>query len=164
MNEIPETAVKYRFAAFGARGTITLRADCVHIRTRSYLGWWEQTIPLEHVSPNYATLTSTPGIYIWAWIMAILFAWLGIYGIIWGIALYPQKLVSGVLLLFSVWFMLYLFRRRKTEWIMFLTPQVGHGVNYTRQGPDKLECDNFTRQIVESINANRRAEKIRTTG
>ncbi len=151
MNENPEVIARYRFAAFGVSGTITLKTDGVHSCTRSYLGWWEQTMPLEHLSPNYATLTATPPTYIWAWIFGVLFAWIGIYGIIWGIAAYPQKLVGVFLLLSCVWFMWYLYRLRKTEWIIFLTARASHSLSYTRQGPDEKMCDEFTRQVVDLI-------------
>ena len=162
MNQNPENRTTYRFAVFGARGTVILAADRVHIRTRSYLGWWEQTIPLEHLSPNYAVLIATPQIYVWAWIFAITFVCSGIYGFDWGAALYPQKLSSVFVLMFGAWSAWYLYTHRKTEWIMF-PACAGHGANYTRQGPDQKLCDDFTRQMVESIKANRHPQKSRTT-
>lgn len=162
MNQNPENRTTYRFAAFGARGTITLAADRVHIRTLSYLGWWEQTIPLEHLSPSYAVLVATPPIYVWAWILATIFVFAGVYGFVWGAAQYPQKLVGVFLLTFGAWFAWYLYTHRKTEWIMF-PACAGYGVNYTRQGPDERRCDDFTRQMVELIKANPPPQKSRTT-
>lgn len=162
MKQSPENRTTYRFAAFGACGTIVLTADRVHVRTRSYLGWWEQTIPLEHLSPNFAVLVATPPIYFWACTLAITVVGFGIYGAVWGAATYPQKLPGVFLLMFGAWFAWFLYTHRKTEWIIF-PACAGYGVNYTRQGPDEKLCDDFTRQMVESIKANHHPQKSRTT-
>lgn len=137
----------YRFAAFAARGTITLRSDCVHNKTRTHLGWWEQTIPLTDLKPNYGTLTATPGIFVWACIFASIFVGMGVWGV-WAI---PQKFFSVILLAAGLILGRYLFKHRTSEWILFNAHDDGARLGYTRQGPDAERCDMFTGELVSAI-------------
>ena len=148
----------YRFAAIGARGTITLMKDSVHVKTRTFQGWWEQTIPLEHLSPLNATLTTTPPMYTLAWVLAILFLYAGIYVSVTSTAVFPRTLLGVFLLLFGAFFMWYLYRHRKTEWTTFPARGGGRGICYTRQGPDAESCDEFTRRVAMAIRSTPSAE------
>jgi hypothetical protein len=145
----------YRFAAFAARGTITLTKDSVHVKTWTYRGWWEQTIPLEYLSPIYGTLTTTPPVYAVGWMLAISFVCAG--GFYVAVPTLLRVIKGACLLLFGLWFMWYLWRHRRTEWIMFPAHAHGwgRGVCYTRQGPDAEFCDEFTRRMVIAIRSKR---------
>ena len=99
-----------------------------------------------------------------AWVLAILFLYVGVYVAVTSTAIFPGTVAGVFLLVFGAWFMWYLYRRRKTVWIMFPVRGGGRGICYTRQGPDEARCDDFTQQIVESINVNRTPDKTRTNG
>ena len=152
MDENQEENGVYRFASWGARGKIELKADCIHSRTRTHLGWWEQTIPLQDLSPNYSTLVTAPQTHCFAWPIAIMFAALGSYQIYWGLSLFPHKLIAGFLLGLGLWLMWHLYRTRKVNWIMFPAARGIYGVNYTRQGPDQSDVDDFTSRVGKAIN------------
>ena len=147
--------VTYRFAAFAARGTVTLGSSSVRVKTWTHLGWWEQTLPLSQLSPHYGTLNIVPGVFVWACILAILGACLGLYGLVWGTATYPQKLLSALLLGGGVVLGFYLLRHRKCEWVIFQACGECSRVGYTRQGPDADICDEFTERLVGAIRASK---------
>jgi hypothetical protein len=151
MDNAASDEVTYRFAAFGARGTITLTREEVHTRILTYRGRWEQTIPLENLCPRHGTLKTVPGLYIWSWILAAGFVGLGVYGVAWGLAPVPHGLWSLFLLASGAYYSWHLFRNRKAEWIMFSANDGGRGVCYTRQGPDRRQCDDFTQTLVDAI-------------
>ncbi|QDT03331.1 hypothetical protein K227x_17130 [Rubripirellula lacrimiformis] len=145
----------YRFATFAARGTIWLRHDSVRTKTRTHLGWWEQTIPLADLRPQYGTLRATPQVFLWACIFALVFAGTGIYGLFWGAWAIPQKSVSILLLATGLFLGRYLLKYRKSEWIIFNAYDEGGRVGYTRQGPDACACDAFTERLVGAIRKSR---------
>ena len=152
----------YRFAAIGARGEVTLREDSVHVKTRTYRGSWEQTVPLECLSPIYGTLTTSPLIYHMGWVFAVVFVFVGGYIFVTS-ALAVVRIVAGVFVLFlGLWHMGYLWQHRRTEWIMF--PGHAHGLGcrvcYTREGPDAEFCDEFTRRMVTAISHCRRQHRV----
>ena len=140
----------YRFSAFGARGTITLKERSVHTTTWTVNGWWEQTIPLEALSANHGTLITRPPLYTTAWIIAISVVLVGACRIITAAMLF--HVFAGVLLLLGGFLMGYrLYPYRKAEWIMFPTSGGWQGLNYTRQGPDADLCDAFTERVKQAI-------------
>ncbi len=141
----------YRFATFAARGTITLRSDCVHNKTRTHLGSWEQTIPLTELKPSYGTLSTTPGILVWASIFAIIFLATGVHGLIFAAAAVGQKMVSVFMIAAGLVLGSYLFKHRKSDWIMFNAFDSSSRLGYTRQGPDADKCELFTSQLVTAI-------------
>jgi len=63
MTETDAYETVYRFAAFSARGMVVLRHDEVYVKTRTHLGWWEQTIPLSELKPAYCKLSATTEIF-----------------------------------------------------------------------------------------------------
>lgn len=142
---------RYRFAAFGARGTVTLRSDCVHSKTSTHLGWWEQTIPLSNLKPHYGTLTTVPDLFIWAFVFAVILVGTGIYGLIWKTWVMPQTSLNLLLLASGLFLGGYLLRHRKSEWVIFNAFDGGGRVGYTRQGPDSRKCDAFTEQLSNAI-------------
>lgn len=148
----------YRFASFAARGAVTLRRDCVHTKTRTHLGWWEQTIPLSDLKPHYGTLTVTPQVFVWACIFAIALVCIGVYGLIWGLWAIPRKSISLLLLASGLSLGWHLVRHRKSEWIIFNAYDEGGRVGYTRQGPDAEKCDMFTERLASSIRSSRKGQ------
>jgi hypothetical protein len=108
-------------------------------------------MPLEYLSPAYGTLTTTPPPYTLAWVFAVSFIYAGGYLLITPTLL--RVLVGAYLLLLGAWFMWFLYRRRKIEWIMFPGRACGwdRGISYTRQGPDAGFCDEFTKRMVVAI-------------
>jgi hypothetical protein len=150
----------YRFAVIGASGAIALTSDSVRVRTRTCRGWWEKTIPLEHLSPVYGTLTGAPPMYAMCWTFAILCVSAGVCSTI----MPPPGLLhigGGVfVLLFGLWFMWYLWRHRRAKWIIFPFRVCGWGpgICYTRQGPDAKSCDEFTNEMVAAIRSKRSSE------
>jgi hypothetical protein len=145
----PETT--YRFATFAAKGTITLQSDVVHIKTRTHLGWWEQTIPLADLTPTYGKLTVTPQLFFWACFFAVACIWGGIYGLLWGTGTRPQVTQSVLLAVAGFAAGWYLIHHRSSEWIVFNLYHTGARVSYTRQGPDSANCEQFTNDLVNAI-------------
>lgn len=148
----------YRFAAFAARGTITFQSDRVHIRMRTHLGWWEQSMALNDLKPNFGTLSTTPQIFLWVCILPLILTWMGVYGVIWGIPAIPQRVLSVSLVIAGVALTWNLVRNRKTDWIIFTTIRDGGHVCYTRQGPDTVDCDQFTERLVHAISLARQEQ------
>lgn len=151
MTESDSFGTIYRFAAFSARGMVVLRHDEVYVKTRTHLGWWEQTIPLAELKPVYCKLSATTEIFFWACIFAICSIVIGACGLFLGVAPLPQKATYGAILLFGIGLVWYLVKHRKCDWIIFNAFGGSTRVGYTRQGPDSQECDNFTEQLLDAI-------------
>lgn len=151
-------AIAYRFACFAARGTILLRSDAVHVKTMTYLGWWEQTIPLSDLKPRYGILTATPPIFIWAFVLVMVLTAIGMFGtheLIWGDGPLIGRVISALLLPLGVAAGAYLWRKRTSEWVIFNVPDGGASVAYTRQGPDAQRFEEFTQRLVTAIRHSR---------
>jgi hypothetical protein len=156
MTDVQTQDYVYRFAAFAARGEVTLRSDCVSVKTRTHLGWWEQTIPLSELRPNYGTLAVVPPLLLWIFVFALASIAGGIYGWIWSDRTFPTIAVHTFLLAGGLAIVLYAVRNYKTEWIIFNAYDPNLRVGYTRQGPDSNLCDEFTERLVNAIRSTRR--------
>jgi hypothetical protein len=151
MTETDAYETVYRFAAFSARGMVVLRHDEVYVKTRTHLGWWEQTIPLSELKPAYCKLSATTEIFFGACIFAISFIVIGACGLFSVLATISQRTTYGAILLFGIAAVWYLLKHRRSDWIIFNAFGGSARVGYTRQGPDSQECDTFTQRLVDAI-------------
>lgn len=147
--------VEYRFAVLGARGTITLAGDVVHSKTWTYLGWWRQTIPLADLKPRYSTLNAIWPLFPWLYLVAIVLFFVGLYGLTWSHWAMPQKGLAVLLMVIASLLRNYLWRHRRSDWIIISASDHGLPISYTRQGPDAGRCDTFTEQLLTAIRAAR---------
>ncbi len=152
---VAESPTTYRFAAFGARGTVTLYQDRVHVKRITYLGRWEETVPLAHLSPLQGTLFATPQLYFWCWILALPSLALGVWGLVYGAHDVLRITFCLGLIAVSCWAILYLVRNRRNEWAVFRTPGCGGYVSFTRQGPDRDRFEAFCSMLKERIELQR---------
>lgn len=158
MNSAAEFPTTHRFAAFAARGTITLYDDTVHVKRFTHLGRWEQTIPLAHLSPMHGTLFATTQLYVWSWILSVIFLAVGVWGLIYGKHDVPRITFCTALVASCSYFVWCLVRNRHTEWAIFSSPDHGCNVSFTRQGPDRDDFESFRTLLKERIERARQSE------
>lgn len=144
--------VTYRFHSFSGRGAITVNADKVHVSATAPSGWWEETIPLADLRPEYGTRSVVTIYVLYALIVLALF----VSGAIYQLAHY--QFISGVILLVpaaAIGWRMYT-RWHRSDWIIFRADGAGC-VAYTKQGPDHDKCEEFTDYLTNAIKNSRAA-------
>ncbi len=140
----------FRFAAGGASGTVKLERDHVAIKAQTMDGEWELSVPLESLSPRYSKLRCTAPNNGCGLLLSSLFVIAGITLFVSAVTFMP-KLAGAFLVAVGSWSTYYLSKHRKADWIMIASNDGGHGVSYTRQGPDLDRADEFTELLMQRI-------------
>ncbi len=141
----------FRFRAMGVRGAVTLTQEEVHTKTRTTYGWWEQTVPLRSLAPRYSKLRTSPPTLGIAVLFTVIFIITGCTTIVGGNHMLISDCAGIALVATGFWLGYHTNKHRTTDWIMIASNDGGHGVSYTRQGPDIDRADEFTEHLMARI-------------